>query len=158
MVDLKENPAGALEALNQGREFLEGLDVMDAAFMAWLREERERVAAELRPDAIAEVPSFGRRLAGRSSLDGPQFVQDLGAEIARLTAEYLLRAVGEAVAKDPLPHGLDLQVEGAWSADRAQLRVRLVAQTNQQTLWSQKLVASRAEDLPSVVLEAVEAA
>lgn len=37
--------AAAREALGQGREFLQGIDILDPAFNLWLAEERQRVAA-----------------------------------------------------------------------------------------------------------------
>lgn len=162
--DLEADPAMALLSLEQGREFLEGLDVMDAAFAGWLVEERTRVAAQLRRGSEQENPGSApitMRLASLPQGTDPRIARNLGAAIARLTAEYLLRGLGDQEAEDcPFPQGLDLQLEGAWSADRTQLRVRLVAQESQKTLWSQRLVASRVGErgLPSVVFEAVEAA
>jgi hypothetical protein len=159
--DLKDDPAAARMALAQGREFLEGLDVMDAAFSAWLAEERQRVVALFQQTAevsqLTDAP-ISLRLAALPQGADPDCVRDLGAAIARLTAEYLLRRLGEA-EHGWVPQGLDLQLEGAWSVDRAHFRVRLVAQDSQKTLWSQRLVASRIGDrVPSVIFETVEAA
>lgn len=161
-VDLEDDPTGALAALEQGREFLEGLDVMDPGFSFWLAEERRRVAGLLRKSSglLPEVPAT-LRPAALAQVSDPGIARDLGAAIARLTAEYLLRQLGQPEADSGLlSHGLDLQLEGAWSEDRAQLRVRLVVHASQTTLWSQRLVASRGSDrgLPSVIFETVEAA
>lgn len=157
--DLEDDPAAARLALDQGREFLEGLDVMDAAFSAWLADERPRVAAQLQVAAAVPDAPMTLRLASLPQGTDLGVARDLGAAIARLTAEYLLRGMGEDEEESPLPQGLDLQLEGAWSADRAQLRVRLVAQSSQTTLWIQRLVASRGGDrMPSVIFETVEAA
>lgn len=163
VTDLEDDPAEARIALEQGREFLEGLDVMDAAFSTWLAEERLRVAALLlrgpESQPLANAP-ITLRLASLPHGTDAVTARDLGAAIARLTAEYLLRGLGEQEANDcSLPKGLDLQLDGAWSADRSQLRVRVVAQESQKTLWSQRLVASLVGDrIPSVVFETVEAA
>lgn len=165
VVDLIEDPATARVALDQGREFLEGLDVMDPAFSVWLTEERSRVATQLRQGTRSETvlsdAPLTLWLASLPQGTGPGVARDLGAAIARLTAEYLLRGLGEEEAGGAcLAQGLHLQLDGAWSQDRAQLLVRLVAQVEQQTLWSQRLVASRTghRGLPTVIFETVEAA
>lgn len=153
------DPVGARQALARGREFLEGIDVLDPGFNLWLAEERQRVAAELagpRPP----VP-FALRLADLPEGTEAAIARDLAAAIARLAAEYLLGERQNGLMGDRLPGGLDLQVEGAWNDDRAWLKVRLVDQANQKTLWSQRLVASRIADMgtgaPAVVFEATEA-
>lgn len=157
--------AGARQALAQGREFLEGIDIVDPGFNLWLAEERQRVAALLvatEPLVRPPVP-FTLRLADLPEGTEAAVARDLAAAIARMTAEYLLgQAAGRAgPAVDRLASGLDLQVEGAWSEDRAYLKVRLVDQANQRTLWSQRLVASRVLEgrggAPQVVFETTEA-
>lgn len=161
IVDLETDADAALAALAQGREFLEGLDVMDPAFAAWLQVERSRVGHQLRQmERPASSAPISLRLASLPQGTDPILARDLGEAIARLTAEFMLRETSAEPAGDGLlPSGLDLQLEGAWSADGAQLRVRLVAQENRQTLWSQRLVASRVGDrVPSVIFETVEAA
>lgn len=117
---------------------------------------------------LAEVnPPRHRRFRSRCALPGCPKAQrprsrDLAAAIARLTAEYLLGETGRrGLPGERLPGGLDLQLEGAWSEDRAYLKVRLVDMANQKTLWSQRLVASRVAEGRSgssvVVFEATEA-
>ena len=163
--DLDRDPALARQALAQGREFLEGIDVVDAAFKAWLAEERQRVAAELGDSHRQDLPAlapFTLRLADLPEGTEAAIARDLAAAIARLTAEYLLGETNRrAVPGDRLAAGFDLQLEGAWSEDRAYLRVRLVDQANQKTLWSQRLVASRVGEgrgaASTVVFEATEA-
>ena len=158
-VDLTDDTRRATEALLQGREFLEGLDVMDPAFSSWLAEERDRVARELlNPGPLVLNAPTPPRHEALSQCKEAGIARDLGAAIARLTAEYLLRGAAEAAVELRLPRGVDLQLDGAWSADRTQLRVRLVAQTGHETLWSQNLVASRSDDLPMLTFETVEAA
>jgi hypothetical protein len=165
--DLGSDPAAARGDLTAGREFLEGIDIVDAAFNAWLAEERLRVAAQLGESRTPEagprsLAPFTLRLAELPEGTEAAIARDLAAAIARLTAEYLL---GETDRRSPgrerLPAGLDLQVEGSWSEDRAYLKVRLVDQANQKTLWSQRLVASRTGEgrggSPAVVFETTEA-
>lgn len=164
-VDLEEAPELALQVLDQGREFLEGLDVMDPAFALWLTDERQRVARQLRAtDGETRLPSdapISLRLVSLPRGTDPDFVRDLGAAIARLTAEYLLRGPrDETSAGSDASQGLDLELDGAWGGEDARLQVRLVAQASQQTLWSQQLVARRTDDAASasVVVKTGEAA
>lgn len=161
--DLTSDPSAARQALAQGRELLEGIDIIDPAFRLWLAEERQRVAEQLgvgSHSARAAVP-FSLRLADLPEGIEATIARELAGAIARLTAEYLLGEGMRRFPGDRLPGGLDLQVEGAWSEDRAYMNVRLVDRENQKTLWSQRLVASRmAEgrgDLPQVVFETTEA-
>ena len=154
------DPVLAAAALATGREFLEGIDVIDPAFNAWLAEERQRVAAELRPAAPRPAVPFSLQLGDLPEGTEAAIARDLAAAIARLTAEYLLRQAQRGLVGDRLPGGLNLMVEGDWSEDRAWLKVRLVDQTNRKTLWSQRVVASRPEgrdELAQVVFEATDA-
>jgi hypothetical protein len=156
--DLVCQPDAARTAIRDGRDFLEGIDIADRAFHDWLAEERQRVSAqlEMRHEAVAAGPDQGGQpplaLRVSSSPDGTEALleRELAAAIARLTAEYLFHDLAEAKRMGKpygLPtDGLDVQVEGAWSEDRAHLKVHLVAQTNQKTLWSQRLLASRSGD------------
>jgi hypothetical protein len=151
--------SAARQALAQGREFLEGIDIADPGFSLWLAEERERVAAEL-AEPRPPVP-FSLRLADLPEGTEAAIARDLAGAVARLAAEYLLGEGQRGLTGERLPGGLDLQVEGAWSEDRAYLKVRLVDQANQKALWSQRLVASRTGDgrngAPVAVFEATEA-
>lgn len=146
-------------ALAQGREFLEGIDILDPAFTAWLAEERRRLAAEMAEPARPALPftlQVGHLPEGIEAV----IARDLAAAVARLTAEYLLGEARPGLNGERLPGGLNLLVEGDWSEDRAWLKVRLVDQANRKTLWSQRLVASRTEgreDLPPVVFAATDA-
>ncbi len=155
------DPGTARQALAQGREFLEGIDILDPGFTLWLAEERQRVAAELAAATPQPLAPFTLRLADLPEGTEAAIARDLAAAIARLAAEYLLGERQRGLAGDRLPGGLDLQVEGAWSEDRAYLKVRLLDQENQRTLWSQRLVASRVADrgtgAPTVVFDATEA-
>jgi len=175
--DLDQDPADAREALQNGREFLEGIDIVDSAFLDWLAEERERVAVHLGLVAAKTLvagdaerrPPFVLRLGAVPDGPGAFIARDLAQAIARLTAEFLLidvfDASGDGNLEDLPPGGLELLVEGAWIQDRAHLMVSLIARDRRRTLWSQRLTASRVEDVaeglgevPSVVFEAAEAA
>lgn len=162
-MDLSD-PAAAQAALAKGREFLEGIDILDPAFNAWLGEERQRVATMLAGAEVSEarplVP-FSLRVADLPEGIEASIARDLAAAIARLAAQYLLGETDQRrLPGERLPGGLDLQVEGAFSDDRAFLKVRLVDQQNQKTLWSQRLVASRSEEgraSSAVVFETIDA-
>jgi hypothetical protein len=142
--DLDQAPDSVRLAMSHGREFLEGIDIIDAAFCEWLAEERLRLAQRFgqgdgAPRANAAQP-FRLRLGALPEGTEVGIARDLAGAIARLAAEFLLRET----AGDPNPDGLDLHIEGAWSEDRAHLKLRLVAQSGQKTVWSQRLIASRA--------------
>ncbi|KAM3107485.1 AfsR/SARP family transcriptional regulator [Phormidesmis sp. 146-33] len=160
--DLDADPAGAAARLAQGREFLEGIDVIDPAFNLWLAEERQRVAAELGRATVAPVAAvpFSLRLGELPEGTEATLARDLAAAIARLTAEYLLGEGQRGGSGELLPRGLNLLVEGDWSEDRAYLKVRLVDQVNHRTLWSQRLTASRKAsgrgELAPVLFEATD--
>ena len=164
--DLDRDPGASRLALAGGREFLEGIDIPDPAFGRWLTEERHRVAAELGQTAQrADGRPFRLRLGALPEGTDTGLARDMAGAIARLAAEYLLRDGSEGLrpAGDPWPEGLDLHVEGAWSGDRAHLKLRLVARTDQTTLWSQRLIASRTAGMddpgtvPAMVFETTEA-
>ena len=148
--DIESDPIAARLALAGGREFLEGNDVIDAAFCAWLTEERERLAKLLGGEATAAPVKGGSqpftlRIGSLPEGAGAAMARDLAEAVARLAAEHLLRDGTAAFGLEPtgLPEGLDLEIEGAWSEDRAHLKVRLVAQSNRKTIWSQRLIATR---------------
>lgn len=146
--DLDRDPEAARQALAAGREFLEGIDILDPAFAAWLTEERQRVAADVGRAQASIARPVRLRVAALPEGTDAGLARDLAGAIARLTAEFLLREGVERFgpAGEALPEGLDLHVEGAWSGDRAHLKLRLVAQADQQTIWSQRLIASRTVD------------
>jgi hypothetical protein len=161
VTDLDQDPELARRALIHGREFLEGIDIVDAAFREWLNEERQRLALRFGQgskvlQAKTGSQPFTLRLGALPEGTDAGIARDLAGAIARLAAEYLLRDS----AGDPMPKGLDLQIEGAWSEDRAHLKLRLVAQSGQKTIWTQRLIAHRPVDgeettgsFPSLVFE-----
>lgn len=156
VTDLDEDPEAARRALIHGREFLEGIDILDAAFREWLTEERQRLAQRFgQGDVARRAQPFTLRLGALPEGMEAGLARELAGAIARLAAEYLLRSAGT-----PMPEGLDLQIEGAWSEDRAHLKLRLVAQSGQKTIWTQRLIAHRSvegEDatgaVPTLVFE-----
>ncbi|MFN3991852.1 MAG: hypothetical protein ACK4IU_02970 [Tabrizicola flagellatus] len=148
--DIEGDPRAVQLALAAGREFLEGIDVIDPAFCAWLAEERQRLARQFGaaeaggPGRAASQP-FRLRIGAMPEGTGAELARDLGEAVARLAAEYLLRdrAAAFGASRGERPEGLDLQIEGAWSEDRAHLKLRLVAQSDRKTIWSQRLIVTR---------------
>jgi hypothetical protein len=163
--DLDRDPEASRLALAGGREFLEGIDILDPAFGDWLTEERQRVVLDLDQAARSIGRPFRLRLGALPEGTETGIARDLAGAIARLAAEYLLQGgpQGFGTTGESLPEGLDLHVEGAWSGDRAHLKLRLVAQSDQKTIWSQRLIASRTTDedgrgtASSLVFETTEA-
>ena len=163
VTDLDQDPNAAREALAHGREFLEGIDIVDAAFCEWLVEERQRLTQRFGPGEGARKPKsgsqpFSLRLGSLPEGTEAGIARELAGAIARLAAEYLLRDT----AGEPVPDGLDLHIEGAWSADRAHLKLRLVAQSDQKTIWSQRLIATRTDGdatgaVPALLFETSDA-
>ncbi|MFZ1481264.1 MAG: tetratricopeptide repeat protein [Paracoccaceae bacterium] len=179
--DLETDPAAAQEALLSGRDFLEGIDIVDPAFLDWLREERARVAGALglagpdsapapaglsaSPAAPPFVISFGSLPDGA----GRFAAQDLAQAVARLASEFAEVEVfgsGGAPLPDDLPAaGLELHLEGAAIRSEFHMMASLVLRNTGQTVWSQRIavsgpedVAERRGDVPAMVFQAAEAA
>ncbi len=163
VTDIQQDPDAVRLAMIQGRDFLEGIDIIDAAFRDWLSEERQRLAQRFGVGAGTRsglAQPFRLRLGALPEGTEVGIARDLAGAIARMAAEYLLRDT----AGEPIPEGLDLHIEGAWSEDRAHLKLRLVAQAGQKTVWSQRLIATRAAPdadatgaLPTLVFETSDA-
>jgi DNA-binding SARP family transcriptional activator len=110
--DLMQDPAAAHRALAEGREFLEGIDVVDPAFNLWLAEERQRVAEQLAnaaAPAVRPLAPFTLRLTDLPEGTEAAIARDLAAAVARLAAEYLLGSSQQpkGLAGDRLPEGQD---------------------------------------------------
>jgi tetratricopeptide (TPR) repeat protein len=175
--DIDTDPNVARDALSAGREFLEGIDIVDPAFLDWLREERARLNAilGLAPPpvpppadhaAIPFVVSFG------SLPDGPgRFAaQDLAQAISRLTTEFLDADVygianGTPPPAIPAGQGLELHLEGAAIRDHIHMMASLILRATGQVVWSQRIalsgpedVAEGRDDVPALVFQAAMAA
>jgi DNA-binding SARP family transcriptional activator len=176
--DLEQAHDAAVEALQSGREFLEGIDIIDQAFEDWLREERARVEQSLgvrRPvqvrqaDAqLAQLPFVLRRGALPEGV-GAFVGKSVSDAIARLLAEFVHIDVfgsGGNTVPDGLPReGLELHVEAAEIQDRVHILVSLTSVSSGQTIWNQRASVPLAEadlawagDLPPLVFQAADAA
>jgi tetratricopeptide (TPR) repeat protein len=177
-VDLEHDPTAAATALQSGREFLEGIDIIDHAFEEWLRGERARVEALMgtrRPDQArmpvaqtARLP-FLIRLGGLPEGVGVFAGRALADAIGRLLAEFahidVYGSGGAPIPPDLPKEGMVLQVEGAEIQSRVHVLVSLSSVASGQTIWNQRAVIPIGEadfigtgDLPPLVFQAADAA
>jgi DNA-binding SARP family transcriptional activator len=178
ITDLERDQAAAVQALQSGREFLEGIDIIDQAFEDWLREERQRVEGSLgilRPElgrqpiaAVARLP-FVIRLGTLPEGVGSFAGKAMADAIARLLSEFAhIDVYGSGAAEVPsdLPReGMELHVEAAEIQDRVHVLVSLSSAGNGQVIWNQRATVLGGEvdqiwagDLPALVFQAADAA
>lgn len=176
--DLEQDRQMATTALQSGREFLEGIDIIDQAFEDWLREERARVEAMLgvlRPDQArhqvaqtARLP-FVIRLGSLPDGVGSFAGRALADAIGRLLSEFahidVYGSGGTPIPADLPREGMALHVEGAQIQDRVHVLVSLSSIANSQIIWNQRAAVPMAEadfigagDLPPLVFQAADAA
>ncbi|MCU0826385.1 MAG: tetratricopeptide repeat protein [Tabrizicola sp.] len=176
--DLERDQAAAVQALQSGREFLEGIDIIDQAFEDWLREERQRVEGALgilRPEtgrqpiaSVARLP-FVIRLGTLPEGVGSFAGKAMADAIARLLSEFahidIYGSGGAEVPADLPREGLDLHVEAAEIQDRVHVLVSLSSAGNGQVIWNQRATVPGGEadqiwagDLPALVFQAADAA
>ncbi|MGL4238299.1 AfsR/SARP family transcriptional regulator [Tabrizicola sp.] len=178
VTDLEQDQAAAAKALQSGREFLEGIDIIDHAFEDWLREERARVEAVMgttRP-ALARMPlartarlPFVIRLGSLPEGVGIFAGMALADAIGRLMSEFahvdVFGAGGTAIPADLPREGMALHIEGAEIMDRVHVLVSLSSIASGQTIWNQRAAIPMAEadligsgELPPLVFQAADAA
>ena len=176
--DLERDRDSAIRALQSGREFLEGIDIIDQAFEDWLRDERARVEGALgvrRPDLARHPVEQTARLPFVIRLGG--LPDGLGSFAGRALADSIGRLLGEFAHIDvygsggtPIPsdlprEGMVLHVEGAQIQDRLHVLVSLSSIASGQIFWNQRAAVPLAEadfigagDLPPLVYQAADAA
>jgi DNA-binding SARP family transcriptional activator len=181
--DLDSEPEAALKALREGRDFLEGIDIVDPAFLDWLGVERQRVAVALglpsrRPQEAEAIPS---PFAGMNS--APLFVISFGSlpgSTGQFTASEMARAITQLVSEfmvvevfgdsgrqvpDGLPQsGLTLHLEGVEIQGKLHMMVSLILRSTGQTMWSQRIALAGPQDVaeglgefPALAFQATEA-
>lgn len=170
--EIETDPTAATEALRAGREFLEGIDIADAAFQDWLREERLRVAgllglalppAQILPE---EAPPFVIALGSLPEGWGRFAARDLAQAIARLVAEFAhVQLFGPEPPAHLPPGGLTLHLEGALIQGQMHMMASLILRASGQTAWSQRIaidgpsdVAEGLGEVPALVFQAADAA
>jgi DNA-binding SARP family transcriptional activator len=178
VTDLEQDRQAAATALQSGREFLEGIDVIDHAFEEWLVDERARVEGQMgttRP-ALARTPlaqtarlPFVIRLGGQPEGHGSFVGKALADAIGRLVVEFahvdLFGAGGTPIPDDLPPEGMALHVEWAEILGRVHVLVSLISIANQLTIWNQRATIPLGEpdfigsgELPPLVFQAADAA
>ncbi|MFN3937158.1 MAG: hypothetical protein ACK4KW_06230 [Gemmobacter sp.] len=180
--DLDDDTETARLHLAAGREFLEGLDIRDEAFEAWLREERGRIRADPAlnmdgaerggardlPEARAAIPLLIRMGEVPSGLGGFVAVA-LADAIARMVTEFAAVDVfgqnGALARMDTMAGGLVLAVQAAPDDDRLHVMVALGTLGSSQILWSRQATLTLGETdalsggtLPALTFQAAEAA
>lgn len=178
MTDLEQDREAAVRSLQSGREFLEGIDIIDQAFVDWLREERSRVEGQLgirRPDQARAHMAETARLPFVLRLGG--LPQGLGAFAGHALADAIARLLSEFAHVDvygsggsPVPaglpsEGLKLHVEGAEIQDRVHVLVSLSSIASGQTIWNQRASIPTGNtdiiaggEVPPLVFQAADAA
>ena len=178
LTDLEQDQPAAVRALQSGREFLEGIDIIDQSFEDWLREERQRVETAMgvqRPDQArlpvaqtARLP-FVIRLGGLPQGVGSCAGRALADAIGRLLSEFahidVYGSGGAPIPPDLPREGMTLHVEGAEIQDRVHVLVSLSSIASGQIIWNQRAAVPVAEadfigagDLPPLVFQAADAA
>ncbi|MES2667759.1 MAG: hypothetical protein V4712_16855 [Pseudomonadota bacterium] len=178
-----QDAAAVTASLMAGREFLEGIDIVDQAFVDWLRDERARIdtvfavprVVVVPPAAappVAQMPArmpFVIRLGSLPAGVGSFMGMALADSIGRLMAEFAhidtFGAGGAALPPDLPPEGMLLHVEGAQIGDRIHILVSLSTLSHNQAIWNQRVTLPMAQadfisggTFPSLVFQAAEAA
>lgn len=176
--DLEGDPDAAQQALAAGREFLEGIDVVDQAFEEWLREERSRighVAGSLRIGSTSSATRdasplplairLGTLPAGAASFTGMALADSIARLVEELVPIEVYGAGGAALPADMPLTGLQLAVEGAQIADNLHLLVRLSESGSGPVLWHHRASMPLSQSdfiaegaFPQIVFQAAEAA
>jgi tetratricopeptide (TPR) repeat protein len=176
--DLETDRDTAAKALQSGREFLEGIDIIDQAFEDWLREERTRVERHMgitRP-AMAQVPMartarlpfvirLGSLPKGLGSFAGMVLADAIGRLVSEFAHIDLYGSGGMPVPPDLPREGMALHVEGAEIQNRVHVLISLSSIASGQIIWNQRAAVPVAEtdfigagDLPPLVFQAADAA
>jgi predicted Zn-dependent protease len=171
VTDIETTPDEVKAALETGRDFLEGIDIADAAFEDWLREERSRLSPEVRepvPEAQSRIPlliRLGSLPPGVGSFAGMALADSIGRLLAEFAHVDVFGAGGAAAPPDLPRGGMTLTVEGALIGDHVHMLVGLLSSETGQTIWNQRasLPLTQADfigggDFPPLVFQAAEAA
>jgi DNA-binding SARP family transcriptional activator len=172
--DLEQTPDGIHQALTAGYDLMQDVHLRDAAFTAWLSEQRARfggtapiAASGWLPDAPA-IPLVIRTALMPTDRCG--FVSAaMGESISKLVSDFInvdIFIESEGTTQiGPRDRGLILTVGASESRDRLHLVTTLESSRTGQVLWSRQAHSATetasdvlAGNLPSVIFEAAEAA
>lgn len=174
VTDLDTERDRVREALAEGRDFLEGIDIEDEAFEDWLRNERALLSDQAVPGkamagVLAEPMPFVVRLGGFSSgiagFVGAAMAEAIGSLMMDFAeVEVYSDAQGTAIVSAPT-RGITLAIEVAALGAQLHVLVALASTANQRILWSRRVtLVTDAADLigegafPQIVFNAAEAA
>ena len=172
--DIETRPEATRALLAAGRDLLEGIDLRDQAFEAWLRDERSRLAGHaprsLPPDR-PHAPAIPLTIRTGMMPDGfGGFVAlALGDAIGGLVSEFasvdVFSATGATLQLGPQEQGLLLNIDASESNGQLHVMTTMGATRTGQVLWSRRAVLPLAErellvngEFPGIVFEAAEAA
>jgi DNA-binding SARP family transcriptional activator len=172
--DIDNDPEGVRLALSSGFELLQNVHVRDAAFMDWLRDQRDRMAGTAplvksgwQPDAPS-IPLLVRTAVMPTDFCG--FVAlSLAESIGKLVSDFALvdvYAENTAIAHlGPRERGLVLNVTTSEVDSRVRIVASLESARTGQVLWSRQAVLPIKSTIeiyesaiPGIVFEAAEAA
>jgi Tetratricopeptide repeat len=172
--DLEQNPTGIRHALEAGYDLMQDIHLRDAAFTAWLAEQRARLAGTAPITASGWLPDAPAiPLVIRTAMmptDRCGFVSAaMGESISKLVSDFInvdIFTEAEGTTQiGPRDRGLILTVGASESRDRLHLVTTLESSRTGQVLWSRQAQSATetasdvlAGNLPSVIFEAAEAA
>jgi DNA-binding SARP family transcriptional activator len=172
--DIDEDPDSIGRALSAGYDFMQDVHLRDAAFSAWLQEQRARLAGTAPitasgwlPDAPA-IPLVIRTAIAPTARSG--FVSAaMGESISKLVSDFIsvdIFSESESTTQiGPRERGLILTVGASEGQDKLHFVTTLESSRTGQVLWSRQAHSATetasdvlAGNLPSVIFEAAEAA
>ncbi|MGB8811700.1 MAG: tetratricopeptide repeat protein [Paracoccaceae bacterium] len=172
--DLDADPQSAMAALASGRELMEGIDLRDQAFEAWLREQRQRFApggagaragAEPVLRALPLLVSTGTMPQGLGGFVALTLADAIGALISEFASVDVYGMNGAVIKLGPQERGLALNIEASEAEGQLHIYASLSAANNGRSIWSRHSVLPlRSSDpiaqgeFPAIVFEAAEAA
>lgn len=177
--DLDADPETARQKLKSGREFLENVDVRDAAFDEWRQAEHSVIKAELLPEQVVpgwalisagtEVPPFVLQFenlpTGTAGVVSTSLGELIGQQLAQHAAVEVYRVTGDETHLDIPDQGLSITIEATKLGQQLLVHVSLVARGRGRVLWSRSTQIPLTQDnvisegaFPQLVYEAVEAA
>jgi DNA-binding SARP family transcriptional activator len=174
LTDLEQDPDSIRHALNAGYDFMQDVNLRDAAFTAWLAQQRARLAGTAPitasgwledPPAIPLVIRTAVTHPGQSGF----VAAAMGESISKLVSDFInvdIFAQSEGTTQiGPRDRGLILTVGASETQDKLHFVTTLESSRTGQVLWSRQSNSAKentddvlAGTLPSVIFEAAEAA
>lgn len=172
--DLETDPDSIRRALEAGYDLMQDVHLRDAAFTAWLTEQRARLAGTAPMMASGWMPDAPAiplviRTALMSNARCSFVSAAMGESISKLVSDFInvdIFTEAEGTTQiGPRDRGLILTVAASESRDRLHFVTTLESSRTGQVLWSRQAHSATetasdvlAGNLPSVIFEAAEAA